>query len=128
MNTSSACGRRRWAFKRKLHINPKRSEIARERITQVIDWLEDQLRDGRTYLVQDHFSAADITAAALLAPIACPVEHPVYGDPQFAQSMDAAIAPWRGRPALQWVRQMYARHRGSLQGGAFSPQPQRLSA
>jgi glutathione S-transferase len=118
----------RWAFKRKLHINPKRSEIARERITQVIDWLEDQLRDGRTYLVQDHFSAADITAAALLAPIACPVEHPVYGDPQFAQSMDAAIAPWRGRPALQWVRQMYARHRGSLQGGAFSPQPQRLSA
>jgi len=118
----------RWAFKRKLHITPKRSDIARERITQVIDWLEGQLKDGRTYLVNDRFSAADITAASLLAPIACPSEHPVYGDPQFAQSMASAIAPWRHRPALQWVRQIYALHRGELQGGAFSPQAQRLRA
>ncbi|KGM41671.1 hypothetical protein JY96_20765 [Aquabacterium sp. NJ1] len=118
----------RWGFKRKLHITPKHSEIARARITQAMDWLEGQLRDGRIYLVQDRFSAADITAASLLAPIACPAEHPVYGDPQFARSMAAAIAPWRDRPALQWVRQTYAKHRGSLQGGAFSPQARRLGA
>ncbi len=118
----------RWAFKRKLHITPQRSDMARERITKVMDWLEAQLQDGRTYLVKDHFSAADITAASLLAPIACPAEHPVYGDPQFAQSMAGAIAPWRNRPALQWVRQMYARHRGNLQGGAFLPQAHRLHA
>lgn len=118
----------RWAFKRKLNITPQRCELAQQRITRAIDWLESQLQDGRAYLVQDRFSAADITAAALLAPIACPPQHPVYGDPEFAQSMAAAIAPWRDRPALQWVRLVYERHRGHLRGGAFSPQPQRLRA
>ncbi|MBI2734278.1 MAG: glutathione S-transferase [Aquabacterium sp.] len=118
----------RWAFKRKLHITPRRCQLAQQRITQVIEWLESQLQDGRAYLVQDRFSAADITAASLLAPIACPRQHPVYGDPAFAHSMAAAIAPWRDRPALQWVRLVYDRHRGAFSGGVFSPQPQRLRA
>lgn len=118
----------RWAFKRKLHITPQRADLARERITKVMDWLEPQLKDGRTYLVANRFSAADITAASLLAPIACPPQHPVYGDPQFAQSMASAIAPWRDRPALKWVRRLYELHRGELQGGAFLPQATRLRA
>lgn len=108
----------RWGFKRKLQINDKRAELARRRITEVMDWLESQLADGRTYLVGDRLSAADITAAALLAPIACPPQHPVYGEPQFAQSMAGAIAPWRNRQALQWVRRMYEQHRGQT-----SPHP-----
>lgn len=102
----------RWAFKRKLSINAKRAALAQARITEVMDWLEAQLADGRTYLVGAHLTAADITAAALLAPIACPAQHPVYGEPQFAQSMAAAIAPWQHRAALQWVRRIYELHRG----------------
>jgi glutathione S-transferase len=109
----------RWAFKQKLQINPKRCALAQTRITEVMAWLEAQLASGHTYLVGDRFTVADITAAALLAPIACPAQHPVYGDPAYQAGMAAAIAPWRGRPALAWVRKMYDTHRGELRGGAF---------
>lgn len=118
----------RWAFKRKLRITPQRAALARQRITDAINWLESRLPDGRGYLVHNRFSAADITAAALLAPIACPAQHPVYGDPTFAHSMDAAITPWRNRVALQWVRRMYEQHRGDFHGGVFSQQPHRHTA
>ncbi|MDO9003916.1 MAG: glutathione S-transferase [Aquabacterium sp.] len=104
----------RWAFRRKLNITPKGADRAQKRITEVIDWLEGQLSDGRTYLVGQSFTAADITAASLLAPIACPSQHPVYGDPAYQRTMVGATEPWRDRPALQWVRQMYELHRGVI--------------
>jgi len=110
----------RWAFKQKLQINPRRAALAQIRITEVIDWLESQLLDGRFYLVGNRFSTADITAAALLAPIACPVQHPVYGDQLFKQSMAQAIEPWKNRKAIAWVQQMYDVHRGSMNGGVFT--------
>jgi len=110
----------RWSFRRKLHITPKRSELARQRIGEVIDWLESQLADGRTYLVGNSFTVADITAASLLAPIACPAQHPVYGDPAYQAGMAIAIDPWRHRRALQWVRDTYNAHRGKMQGGVFA--------
>ncbi|CAH0352413.1 glutathione S-transferase family protein [Aquabacterium sp. CECT 9606] len=110
----------RWGFKRKLNITPKGAARAQKRITEVIDWLEGQLSDGRTYLVGQTFTAADITAASLLAPIACPSQHPVYGDPAYQRAMAGATAPWRDRPALQWVRKMYELHRGVIQTEATS--------
>jgi glutathione S-transferase len=111
----------RWAFKRKLNITPAGAAKAQKRITEVIDWLEMRLaRQDSPYLVGTSFTAADITAASLLAPIACPKEHPIYGDPTYQASMVKAIEPWAQRPALRWVRQMYAKHRGSFNGGVFS--------
>lgn len=109
----------RWAFKRKLQITSARCERAQQRITEAIDWLEARLASGHTYLVGDTFTAADITAAALLAPIACPAQHPVYGDRAYQDGMKAAVAPWHGRAALDWVRQVYAQHRGHMLGGVF---------
>ncbi|RZI83963.1 MAG: glutathione S-transferase [Rubrivivax sp.] len=105
----------RWAFKRKLKINEASAARARLRITETVDWLEAQLADGRTYLVGGQFTAADITAASLLAPIACPAQHPVYSDAAYQRIMVGAIQPWRDRRALQWVRAMYDQHRGELQ-------------
>lgn len=105
----------RWAFRRKLNITPKGAERAHRRITEVIDWLERQLGDGRTYLVGQQFTTADITAASLLAPIACPPQHPVYSDPAYQETMVDATKPWRDRRALQWVRSMYELHRGEFQ-------------
>lgn len=109
----------RWSFKRKLHITRRRAELARQRIGEVIDWLESQLASDRTYLVGQNFTVADITAASLLAPIACPKQHPVYGDPAYQAGMASAIDPWRNRRALQWVRDTYDAHRGTMQGGVF---------
>jgi glutathione S-transferase len=41
-----------------------------------LDWVAEQLADGRPYLLGERFSAADLTFAALAAPIVLP---PVYG-------------------------------------------------
>jgi glutathione S-transferase len=107
----------RWGFCRKLHINAKAGLRAEQRIEAEVRWLDERFKDGRTFLVGDRFSVADITAAALLAPIACPKEHPVYGDAQYQRAMQDATAPWRGRPAMAWVLRLYREHRGQMMGG-----------
>jgi glutathione S-transferase len=107
----------RWGFCRKLHINAKAGLRAEQRIEAEVLWLDERLKDGRAFLVGDRFSVTDITAAALLAPIACPSEHPVYGDAHYQQAMKDATAPWRGRPATEWVRRLYREHRGAMMGG-----------
>lgn len=101
-------------FKIKLNINAAAAQRAEQRIDTALRWLEDQIAQGRTHLVGDQLTVADITAASLLAPMACPLEHPVYGAPSFRSKMLPTQALWRDRPGLAWVRQMYARHRGPV--------------
>ena len=65
------------------------------------------------YLVGDRFSVADLTAAALLAPVVFPPEFP-YRPPG---PLPAPVARWRdslaSRPAGRWAAEMYRRHRGT---------------
>lgn len=111
-----------WAFRRKLRITEAGAARAHQRIGEAVDWLDARLADGRAYLVGGQLSTADLTAASLLAPLACPPEHPVYGDPDFRQTMAGAAAPWQARPSIAWVRGLYAQHRGTMHGGvALSP-------
>mgnify|MGYP003348220833 CR=1 FL=1 len=63
----------RWVFRQKLHIRPPRVALAEERIRLAVEWLERELSVGHVHLVGDRFSVADITAASLLAPLACPM-------------------------------------------------------
>ncbi len=109
----------RWGFRHKLNITAAGAERAHKRIAEVMAWLEAQLADGRSFLVGDTFTVADITAASLLAPIACPRQHPVYGDPAYQAGMVAATAPFNGRPCLAWVRKVYETQRGVMRGGVF---------
>ncbi len=109
----------RWGFRRKLNITQASATRAHQRISEVMAWLEAQLADGRRFLVGNTFTVADITAASLLAPIACPSQHPVYGDPAYQAGMVAATAPFNGRPCLAWVRNLYDTQRGAMRGGAF---------
>ena len=64
------------------------------------------------YLVGGRFTVADLALASLLAPITCPPEFP-YPQPQRDHP---ALAPVREALAeaglYDWVRGMYARHRG----------------
>ncbi|WP_430462142.1 glutathione S-transferase family protein [Thalassolituus sp. LLYu03] len=98
-------------FSLKLDINEKHVAIAEQAIDLEIRWLEQRILSGR-YLVGNRFSLADIAAAALLAPLACPVQHPIYGHPLFREKMAIAAGKWEHSPALQWVRDLYASHRG----------------
>jgi glutathione S-transferase len=62
-------------------------------------------------LVGGSFTVADLTAAALLAPLA-DVAHPDMARPQPVPERAAEFyARFEGRPALQWVSEQYAKHR-----------------
>ena len=54
---------RRWAHERSL-----------ERVRSVFRQVDQQLSDGRKFLTGDRFTAADLTFAALAAPVLLPVE------------------------------------------------------
>jgi glutathione S-transferase len=103
----------RFIFRRKLWMS--RAAVARslQKIEAGLDLLESRITAGQKYLVGDRLSAADITAAALLAPLVCPDEHPVYGSPRYRVGVAPLTAAWQERPAFRWVRDMYREHRGA---------------
>jgi glutathione S-transferase len=101
-------------FKLKLSIHARAAQRAEQRIDEALRGLEAHLASGKRYLVGDQFSVADITAAALLAPMACPLEHKVYGEASFREHMASTNPLWQNRAGLDWVRSIYAQHRGPM--------------
>jgi glutathione S-transferase len=67
----------------------------------------------RRYLVGETFGRADITAASLLSPLARPAALPIYGKVKLPSAVEAALARWSQRPALQWVIGTYDGERKS---------------
>lgn len=62
-------------------------------------------------LVGDAFTAADLTAAALLAPLVNP-PHPDMNRPRpMPPALDELVARWQSHAAGRWVADQYARHR-----------------
>ncbi len=90
---------------------PAAVATAEQRFGEALDWLAAQVKDGRQYLVGDCLSAADITAAALLAPIVCPDQHPVYCRADYRAGVASLRDKWSGHPATAWVRDTYRTHR-----------------
>jgi len=76
-----------------------------------LDWLDSLLADGRPYLHGDQWTRADLTAAALLGPLAAPKEHPITAKAFLPPGVRQAMKEWEKRPALQFVSRMYATHR-----------------
>lgn len=71
------------------------------------------LRDGRPYLCGERFGAADLTFAALSAPLVVP---PVYGvrlpQPELLPAgMAALVRRFRGHPAGEYALRLFAEHR-----------------
>ena len=101
----------RVAMKADMKIDAARAARSREKVLAALDRLEAELQPSG-YLVGDRFSVADLTAAALLAPVVLPPEFP-YPPPG---PLPASVARWRdalvSRPACRWAGEMYRRHRG----------------
>jgi glutathione S-transferase len=77
---------------------------------QFLDRIHADLR-GRNYLVADAFSVADLTAAALLAPIA-DVAHPDMKRPDPVPArVRQVIDRFGSHPTIAWVGRTYASHR-----------------
>lgn len=98
-------------FRRLLQIRPAEVARSRQRIDQALGEIEARLAQGHRYLAGDAFSIADLTAAALLAPLACPDQHPVYSRADFKRGVAPLLAGWQDRAGLNWVRTIYRQHR-----------------
>lgn len=105
-----------WGFVRNalvkaLDLGPEQGEESRLVIENELEWIEGILSDGREYLVGDRFSRADLTAASLLAPLVLPEQHPVYPSVRMPKRYQAQLEKWKDRPSINWVREIYSRHR-----------------
>jgi len=101
----------RRGFSRLLRMSPPNLRKSVAVIDETADFIAQRVKGGRRYLVGDRLSVADITACALLAPLACPDEHPLFGSADYRRIMRMRVLRWDDHPGLDWVRATYARDR-----------------
>jgi glutathione S-transferase len=94
-------------------INSASEAEAPARVEAGLERVEREL-GPKGYLSGEGFSVADLTAAALLAPLVRPpeLEYPV-AEELLTEPALAYRAKHAGREAFAWVREMYRRHRGT---------------
>ena len=96
-----------WA-RRRYRIYPADVEAARAKLVEALDRIVAEA--GPTgYFVGSSFTVADLTAAALLFPLAWPgeLQYP-YPRPRDW----GALRPLAEHPAVEWIAEIYRRHRG----------------
>ena len=95
----------------RMDLGPDQRDESLAIVERELDWLDGLLADGRSFLVGDRLSRADLTAASLLAPLALPEEHPTYGALEVPPLARADLGRWANRPILSWVRDIYREYR-----------------
>jgi glutathione S-transferase len=95
--------------KRRYRFYAADAERARTKVTAALDRIVAELEPSG-YLVGSQFTVADLTAAALLFPVAWPAElqydYPGPPESQLIKSLET-------HPGVDWIREIYRRHRGS---------------
>jgi glutathione S-transferase len=92
-----------------LRLGPGTMEHDAAAVIKTLDTVASWLSDGRPYLFGDAFTAADLTFAALSAPLVAP---PEYGTP-LPQPTDATspISAFRAHPAGAFALKMFREQR-----------------
>ncbi|WP_437585728.1 glutathione S-transferase family protein [Sorangium sp. So ce1000] len=101
-----------------MRIDAASAERSRGKVRAVFDAVNERLRDGRPFLVGDRFSAADLTFAALAAPLLVPEDHPASLPPpgELPSDLRALAEALRGEPAGAFALRMYREHRHARPG------------
>jgi glutathione S-transferase len=91
---------------------------AEQRIAESLERIGTLLEDGRRYLGGDRFSVADISFAALAAPVLLPPEHPIpHPKPEeLPEHASAMIASFRDTRAGRFGLRLYREERFPSQG------------
>ena len=98
-------------MKRRYRFYEEDAAGAHDAIRVALDRIEDE-REGREYLVGDSFTVADLTAAALLYPLALPLPEFPYRLPEIPPTPN--LDELRAHPAVGWIRDTWrARRRPS---------------
>jgi glutathione S-transferase len=98
-------------------INVESTTAAHESICKVFEMVESLLADGRTYLVGDQFSAADLTFATLAAAVVMPTGYGVKFPElnKLPSQMVANIQVFRETIAGKFVLSLYQEHERKVQ-------------
>jgi glutathione S-transferase len=105
-------------MRRGLRIEPGRVARDIEKVQALFSKIESALSDGRRHLTGDRFTAADLTFAALAAPLVLPEG---YGGPRELGSVAetpyaAVVAGWRATVAGAFVLRLYQSERARRVG------------
>jgi len=92
----------------------EKAERGRAKTLAALDRLEAELGDNE-YLVGGKFSVADLTAASLFYPLALPEEAPLRADSPAPRGFEEFRRPLEQRRGVQWVKEMFRRHRKPAQ-------------
>ncbi len=101
------------AIRRYLGVDATTAAAALERTHTAFDDVADRLSDGRPFLLGDRFTAADLTFAALAAPVLLPER---YGSPlpppaAMPAPLARAVREFRAHPAGVFAARMYREQR-----------------
>jgi len=95
--------------RRRYRIYAPEVEEGGAKVVAALDRIMAELQPSG-YLVGSSFSVADLAAASLLFPLAWPAELQYrYPDPPEWRRLE----PLARHPAVDWIREIYRRHRGS---------------
>jgi len=116
----------RLVMMRLLQIDADTAARSLDDVRVTFDRIATTLEDGRPYLVGDRFSAADLTFAALGAPMVQPPEHPFPTPAElFPDAVQRTWRELRAHPAGAFILRLYAEHRATPRataaGGGVSP-------
>ena len=103
----------RVAMKSSLKLTPAGVERSRLKIEEVWAEVEALLGDGRQALCGERFSAADLSFAALSAPLVAPPEYGAELPPleELPVELQRLVAGYRARPAGEFVLRLYREER-----------------
>ena len=96
-------------------VTPESGQRSLERVRGVFRDVDQRLSDGRRFLVGERFTAADLTFAALAAPILLPAECRAVQPPLDAvpAAMREEILRMRDTDAGRFALRMFAQERGA---------------
>ena len=96
-----------------LNISPATAARSEVEVRETFDSVGERLGDGRAYLCGESFTAADLTFAALAAPVLVPPEYgiPLPQPDELPASMANVVRELRAHPAGAHALRMYREQR-----------------
>lgn len=91
-----------------MDINKETAQLSKEHLVAAIDKIHNHLKD-RKFIVGDQLTRADITAAALLAPLVKPEKYGLDWPEKLPDELEVFIESQNSK--LQWVRDLYNQYR-----------------
>ena len=100
-------------MRRAMRITPESADRSLERVRTVFATVDELIGSGRAFLVGERFSAADLTFAALAAPVLLPRNYhsPLPSLDRVPAEMLAQIEEFRTTPAGMFAMRIYRDHR-----------------